>query len=246
MTNMAPGILYGVGVGPGDPDLMTVRAARILAKAPVVAFFRKKGRPGHARRIVAECLCAEALEEPLDYPVTTEIPVSDPGYNGALAPFYAESADRLLAHLKAGRDVALLSEGDPLFYGSFMHLFERLKGHARIEIIAGITAMSGAWAAAGVPITWGDDILSVLPATLDEEVLATRLAGTDAAVIMKLGRHLPKVKRALQRAGCLDRALYVERGTMPEQHIEPLKARDDALEAPYFSLILVPGRGRRP
>ncbi|PSC06689.1 precorrin-2 C(20)-methyltransferase [Alsobacter soli] len=239
------GTLHGVGLGPGDPDLLTVKAVKAVQSAPVIAYFCKRGRRGHARTIVDSWLKPEREELALAYPVTVEIPFADPRYNAALSGFYAESAERIARELEAGRDVALLCEGDPLFYGSFMHLYVRLKDRFRVSIVPGVTGMSGCWTAAGAPITWGDDVLTVLPGTLPRDQLAAKLAATDAAVIMKLGRNFPKVREALAEAGLTDRAIYVERGSMAEEKVLPLRdKRDD--EAPYFSMILVPGQGRRP
>jgi precorrin-2/cobalt-factor-2 C20-methyltransferase len=240
----APGCLHGVGLGPGDPELLTVKAVRCIERAPVVAYFAKAGRRGVARTIVEPWLNGQ-IELPLAYTVTTEIPFSHPDYRGELRGCYDRGAAEIAAHLDEGRDVALLCEGDPLFYGSFMHVHARLKDRYRVEICAGVMGMAGCWAAAGAPMTWGDDVLTVLAGTLPHDILAQRLATTDAAVVMKLGHNFPKVRAALAEAGLLDRAIYVERGTMAGEHVMPLsEKRDD--EAPYFSLILVPGQGRRP
>lgn len=239
------GTLFGVGLGPGDPELVTIKAARLIGEAQVVAYFAKRGRPSHARAIAARYFAKGCEELALDYPVTTEIPFDAPEYVEALSRFYEESARRLAATLESGRDVALLCEGDPMFYGSFMHIFTRLERRFRVEICAGVSGMSGCFAAARQPMTWGDDVLTVLPATLDEDELARRLAGADAAVVMKLGSNFAKLRRALRRAGLIDRAVYVERGAMPGQKIMPLVEKTDD-EAPYFSMALVPGRGRRP
>jgi precorrin-2/cobalt-factor-2 C20-methyltransferase len=242
---IAPGRLYGVGLGPGDPDLLTVRAVRVIQEAPVIAFFSKAGRRGNARKIVDRWMPAQCIELPLCYPVTTEIAVEDPEYAAQLAAFYEASAAAIAGHLRAGRDVAVLSEGDPLFYGSFMHLFVRLKADYRVTIVPGVTGMSGAWAAAQAPVAWGDDILVVLPGTLPLPVLAAHLTEADGAIIMKIGRNLAKVRAALTDTGLLARAIYVERATMDEQLVMPLAQKlDDA--APYFALVVVPGNGRRP
>ena len=241
---MTTGTLFGVGVGPGDPDLLTVKAVRVLERAPVVAYFAKEGNRGVARGIADGWIPVSAEEVPLHYPVTTEIPFDHPDYTAALARFYAEAAERIAEILAAGRDVALLCEGDPLFYGSFMHLYVRLRGGFACEVVPGVTGMSGCWTAAGEPMTWGDDVLTVVPATLGAAALRERLAGADAVVVMKLGRHLPKVRTALEAAGLAERAVYVERGTMAGERVMRLadKRNDDA---PYFSLVLVPGQGRR-
>ena len=242
---MTAGTLIGVGLGPGDPELLTVKAVRALEAAPVVAYFAKRGRRGNARTVADTWIPAGVEELALHYPVTVEIPFDHPDYVAALSTFYAEAAELLAARLAAGQDVALLCEGDPLFYGSFMHLYVRLRWRFSCTIVPGVTGMSGCWTAAGEPMTWGDDVLSVIPGTLPVEALSARLAGTDAAVVMKLGRNLPKVRAALAEAGLLGRAVYVERGTMAAEVVMPLvDKRDD--EAPYFSIVLVPGRGRRP
>ncbi|ACA16896.1 precorrin-2 C20-methyltransferase [Methylobacterium sp. 4-46] len=239
------GTLYGVGMGPGNPDYLTVRAVRVLERAHHLVHFCKAGRRGNARTIADAVVRDPAREWPLAYPYTTELPPEDPTYVSALARFYDEAAAEMAQALGAGRDVAILSEGDPFFYGSFMHLWRRLKDRFPVEVVPGVTGMSGCWTRAGTPITWGDDVLTVLPATLPGPVLARRLADTDAAVIMKLGRHLPKVRAALAQAGLLGRAVYVERGTMAGEAIVPLAEKPDE-SAPYFSIVLVPGEGRRP
>ena len=240
-----PGTLHGVGLGPGDPELVTVKAARLIGEARVIAYFAKAGRTSHARGIAARYFGSDYEEMPLLYPVTTEIPFADPAYNAALANFYAESADRIASRLEAGYDVMLLCEGDPLLYGSFMHMFTRLAERFPVEICAGVSGMSGCFAAARQPMTWGDDVLTVLPATLDEETLTQRLAATDAAVVMKLGGNFAKLRRAMARAGRDHAAIYVERGTMSGERIMPLCAKPDD-DAPYFSMVLSPGSGRRP
>ncbi|MBV1705452.1 MAG: precorrin-2 C(20)-methyltransferase, partial [Hyphomicrobiales bacterium] len=228
----------------GDPELLTVAAVRAIEAAPVVAWFAKAGRRGHART-VADVWMKPCVEIALDYPLTTEIAFDDSRYRSALRAFYDASSLALDAHIDAGRDVALLCEGDPMFYGSFMHVFERLAPRRPVKVIPGITGMSGCWSAALAPMTWGDDALVVLPGTLPEDALARRLREADAAVVMKIGRNFDKVRRAIEEAGLTDRAIYVERGTQGAQRIVPM-AEAGGVAAPYFSLVLVPGRGRRP
>jgi precorrin-2/cobalt-factor-2 C20-methyltransferase len=238
------GKLFGVGTGPGDPELLTLKAVRAIEGADVVAYFAKQGNRSNARGIVAELMTSQ-LEEELGYPVTTEIHRHDERYKSATAEFYAQAAERVAAHLDLGRTVAVLSEGDPLFYGSYMHLHVRLAHRYPTEVIPGITAMSGCWSQAGLPLVQGDDILSVLPGTLEETELAARLDKGGGAVIMKVGRHLPKIRRAIASAGRLDSAVYVERGTMAGGHSIRLADKPDDV-APYFALVLVPGWSTRP
>jgi precorrin-2/cobalt-factor-2 C20-methyltransferase len=237
--------LIGVGTGPGDPELLTLKAVRALAEADVVAHFAKDGRNGNARATVAGYLRPGVVELALLYPVTTEIATSEPAYCSAIADFYVRSAESVEAHLRAGRTVAVLSEGDPLFYGSYMHLHVRLAPRYRAEVIPGITAMSGSWSQAGLPLVQGDDVLSVLPGTMPEVDLVRRLGECEAAVIMKVGRNLGKIRRALASAGKLARAVYVERATMDATASMRLADKPDD-RAPYFSLVLVPGWEGRP
>ncbi len=239
------GTIYGVGLGPGDPDLMSVRADRLLRNAKNVAFFRKPGRSGQARKIVNGMIPEGAVEFPMEYPVTTEIPVTDPRYNELLAAFYEDCTAHLKALSEQGEDVVVLCEGDPFFYGSFMHLYSRLREQTPVEVVPAITGMSGAWTATGDPITWGDDVLTVLVGTLPEDTLAERMAQTDALVVMKIGRNIDKVKRALKTSGLFDRAWIVEFAQMPNQTVTKLSEACEKI-TPYFSIIVVHGQGRRP
>ncbi|OAN80858.1 precorrin-2 C(20)-methyltransferase [Jannaschia sp. EhC01] len=239
------GKIYGVGLGPGDPDLMSVRADRLVRGCKHIAFFRKLGRSGRARTIVNGMLREDAIEFAMEYPVTTEIPLSDPRYNEVLSAFYEACTDHLRALSTSGEDVVVLCEGDPFFYGSFMHLFTRLKGDCDVQVVPAITGMSAAWTASGAPITWGDDILSTVMGTLDEPTLIDAMTRADALVVMKIGRNLPKVRRALEAAGKLESAVLVEYASMEGQSVRPL-SEFDRETLPYFSIILVHGQGRRP
>ncbi|MFY9695913.1 MAG: precorrin-2 C(20)-methyltransferase [Xanthobacteraceae bacterium] len=242
---MSAAKLIGVGVGPGDPELLTLKAMRALGAADVIAHFAKAGNPSHSRAIAAHHLRSGVAELPLYYPVTTELPACSDGYRDALRDFYNDAAAEIAVQLEAGRVVAVICEGDPLFYGSYMHLHTRLSARFPTEIVAGVTGMSGCWSAAGMPMAQGDDVFTVLPATLPEDELTRRLTEADAAVVMKVGRHLPKLRRALQASGRLPRAIYVERGTMAAEKMIPLSAKLDD-EAPYFAVVLVPGWEQRP
>jgi len=238
------GTLYGIGVGPGDVRYLTLRAAALVGSVDVVAFFAKKDHPGNARRIVDKLMAAGRAELRLEYPMTDESPADSAEYEQCIGAFYRQSADDIAALLRQGKSVGLLAEGDPFFYGSFMHMWRRLEGDFPIEVVPGVTGMSGCWTRANVPITWGDDTLAVLPGTLDEQQLVDRLRASDAAVIMKVGRHLGKVRRAVEAAGLLPRALYVERGTMDNERILPLADCAEPAGA-YFAMVLIPGQGRR-
>jgi len=239
---MSAARIWGVGLGPGAADLMSVRADRLVRGAGQIAHFRKAGRMGRARRIVDGMLRADVVEFPMDYPVTTEIPLHDPAYAATLAAFYEDCATRL-RQMVAGGDVVVLCEGDPFFYGSFMHLYTRLIDLSP-QVVPGITGMSAAWTASGQPITWGDDALSVVMATLPEEELTRRIADCDALVVMKIGGNAAKLKRALTAAGVIERAVLVEYAAMPEERVMPFSQAPEKL--PYFAIVLIHGQGRRP
>jgi precorrin-2 C20-methyltransferase / precorrin-3B C17-methyltransferase len=233
------GKLYGVGVGPGDPELITVKAVRLIESADVVAYHAARHGRSNARAIAATHLRDEQIEEALIYPVTTETTDHPGGYQGAIDDFYAESAARLAAHLDAGRDVVVLAEGDPFFYGSYMHMHKRLADRYETVVVPGVTSVSAASAALGRPLMERDEVLTILPGTLPAGELAAHLASTESAAIMKLGRTFPNVRDALERAGRLGDAWYVERATTTGERTARL-ADVDASSVPYFSLALLP------
>ncbi|MGV9942239.1 precorrin-2 C(20)-methyltransferase [Streptomyces sp. NPDC003401] len=235
------GKLYGVGLGPGDPSLMTVRAVEVIAEADVIAYHSARHGRSIARSIAARHIREDHIEEALVYPVTTETTDHPGGYKGAMEEFYAEASARLASHLDAGRTVAVLAEGDPLFYGSYMHMHKRLTDRYDTEVVPGVTSVSAAAARLGAPLAEGEEVLTILPGTLPEEELTARLATTDAAVVMKLGRTFPKVRRALESAGRLEEARYVERATMSKERVAEL-ADVDAESVPYFSVAVLPSQ----
>ncbi|WP_410571335.1 precorrin-2 C(20)-methyltransferase [Amycolatopsis sp. cmx-4-61] len=233
------GTLYGVGLGPGDPELMTVKAARLISEASVIAYHCARHGRSIARSVAEPYLREGQIEEKLVYPVTTETTDHPGGYEGAIADFYELSAKRLAEHLDAGRDVVLLCEGDPFFYGSYMYMHERLAGRFEAVVVPGVTSVSAASSVFGRPLVQRDEVLTVLPGTLPAPELARRLADTDAAAVLKLGRTFSSVREAFAEAGKLDDAVYVERATWGQQRVEPLASVDPA-SVPYFSLALLP------
>ena len=234
------GRLYGVGLGPGDPELVTLKAARLIRDADVVAYHAGRHGSSIARRIAGDLVRGGVIEEQLVYPVTTGTAAHPGGYAGAMADFYEESAARLAAHLEAGRDVVLLAEGDPLFYGSYMYMHDRLADRFHTEVVPGVTSVAAASAAVASPLVRQTDVLTVLPGTMPEPELARRLADTQGAVIMKLGRTFPAVLRALEAAGRDGDAYYVERASTDRQVVLPVKDVDPD-QVPYFSIIVVAG-----
>ena len=236
----SPGTLYGVGLGPGDPELVTVKAARLIERADVVAYHCARHGRSIARGIAEPYLRDGQIEEQLVYPVTTETADHPGGYEGAIADFYESAAARLAAHLEAGRDVVLLAEGDPLFFSSYMHMHKRISGRFETQIVPGVTSVSAAAAAIKTPLVEGDDVLTVLPGTLALDELADRLSGAQAAAIMKVSRHFDGIQDALKRAGRLDGAYYVEHASRTTQRVTPVADVDPA-DVPYMAIVIVPG-----
>ncbi|MEJ5019695.1 precorrin-2 C(20)-methyltransferase [Ochrobactrum vermis] len=237
----AKGRLLGLGVGPGDPELITLKALRLLKSAPVVAYHAAKGKKGNALTIVEEYLSPEQVLVPLIYPVTTEKLPAHLDYEQIVSDFYGEITSTIASHLDRGQDVAVIAEGDPFFYGSFMYIHDRLADRYETEVVPGVCSVLGASAVLGAPLVYRNQTLSVLSGVMSAEELKRRLTDTGAAAIMKLGKNLEKVRTVLGDLGLMDRALYVERATMSNQRIVPL-AEVDGGDCPYFSIILVPGQ----
>ena len=223
------GRLYGLGVGPGDPELLTLKALRLLRAVPVVAYPAPENGESFARSIVAAWIGGHQREIAIRFPMRPGPPPVE---------IYDGVAAELAAELEDGRDVALLCQGDPLFYGSFINVFTRLAGRYRIEIVPGVSSLTACAAAAAIPLVSRDDTLAVIPATLDEDQIAARLAASDTAAIVKLGRHVAKMRRVLDRLGLLDVAVYVEHATLPTQHVAPFACINPVM-APYFSMVLI-------
>ncbi|APE34500.1 ATP-binding protein [Nocardia mangyaensis] len=240
MSEISTGTLWGIGLGPGDPELVTVKAARLIAAADVVAFHSARHGRSISRAIAEPYLRDGQIEEHLVYPVTVETTDHPGGYQGAIDEFYEQAAARLAEHLAAGRDVALLAAGDPLFYSSYMHMHRRLADRFETGIVPGITSVSAASAALGTPLVEGEQVLTVLPGTMPVDELTERLRHTDAAAIMKLGRTFPGVRQALSDSGRLADAYYVERASSTRERVLAAADVDDA-DVPYFAITLVPG-----
>lgn len=223
------GVLYGVGVGPGAPDLITLRAARLIEGARVVAYPTLAGGRSFARAIAADLIAPGAVEIVMDVPMSTERAPAQAAYD--------QGAAQIAAHLEAGRDVVCLCEGDPFFYGSFMYLFARLSGRFQCEVVPGVTSITACAAQAGRPLVARNERLTVLPGPLPEAELRERIAGAESVVIMKVGRHLDKIRGVIAGLGLTDQAMYVERASLPDEVVCPLAQAPDV--APYFSMILL-------
>ena len=226
------GKLYGLGIGPGDPELLTLKAHRILTSVPVIAYPTLENGKVLARAIVAGFIRPGQLEIPMPLPFSVE---------RSSQPYYDLAAAEITKHLEMGQDVAVLCEGEPMLYGSFMYLFNRLSPRFETEVVPGISSTLASAAMLGTPLTYRNDVLSIMPATLDEVTLRDRLRVADAAVIIKLGRHFAKVYQILEELGLLERSLYIERATMANQKITPIKEVNQA-EVPYWALIMIPSQ----
>jgi len=223
------GTLYGVGLGPGAPDLITLRAARLIAQADVVAYPSLAGGASFARAIAADLIADDAQEIIMDVPMTVARAPAQAAYDTGAA--------EISAQLDAGRDVVCLCEGDPFFYGSFMYIFARLSDDYDVEVVPGVTSVTACAARAAMPLAARNERLTVLPGPLDAEELRNRIEGAESVVIMKVGRHLAKIRAVIDALGLTDMAMYVERATLPEEVVLPLK--DAPEKAPYFSMILI-------
>ena len=226
------GNLYGLGIGPGDPELLTLKAHRILTSVSVIAYPTMENGKALARAIVADFIRPEQIEIPMPLPFSVE---------RSSQPQYDIGAEKIAEHLEAGRDVAVLCEGDPMLYGSFMYIFNRLSDRFHTEVIPGISSTFASAAMLGAPLTYRNDVLSIMPATLEADILRDRLAVADAAIIIKLGRHFAKVKAILEELGLFPRALYIERATMPNQTIIPIAAVDPD-QVPYWAIVMIPSK----
>jgi precorrin-2/cobalt-factor-2 C20-methyltransferase len=226
------GRLYGLGVGPGDPELLTLKAHRILTTVPVVAYPCQENGKSVARGIVAHFLNPQQIEVPFVLPFSVD---------HSAQPDYDRAAKKIVDYLQQGQDVAVLCEGEPMLYGTFMYITERLEGQVRIEVVPGISSTLSSAAVLGVPLTYRNDVLSIIPATLEASILRDRITNADAVVILKIGRHFRKVKQVLEELGLLSRALYVEYATLPNQKISPID-QVDPMQVPYWALIVIPSR----
>src|SRR3954454_23418605 len=230
---MTTGHLYGLGMGPGDPELVTLKALRVLRAAAVVAYPAPEAGDSFARRIAAEWLDRGQKEIAIRFPMRPGPPP---------AAICEAAAARLAAVVDQGDDVAFLCQGDPLFYGGFAGIMTRLAPRYRVTVVPGVSSLTACAAAAGLPLVQRDAAMAVIPATLAEEVLARRLAEAECAAIIKLGRHFAKLRRVADRLGLLDGAIYIEHASLPDQRIMPLAEVDPAGHAggvPYFAMALL-------
>jgi precorrin-2/cobalt-factor-2 C20-methyltransferase len=226
------GKLYGIGLGPGDPELLTLKAYRILRSVPIVVYPMSPDGRCISRSIVAEYLQPHQIEMPMVLPFK-------PGESSQ--PGYQLMADKMAVHLAQGQDIAVLCEGDPFFFGTFMYLYNRLNDRFPTEIIPGVSSVMASADMLGAPLTYRNNVFMALSGTLDAEILRSRLLMADAAVLMKLGRNFVKVYGVLESLNLLDRALYIERATMKEQRIIPIR-EVDSTQVPYFAMIVIPSQ----
>lgn len=223
------GTLYGVGLGPGDPELITLKAARLIEGATTIAYPTLAGGDSFARAIASDLIAPDAREIRMDVPMTTAREPAQAAYDAG--------AEKIAKILETGENITCLCEGDPFFYGSFMYLFARLSARFTVEIIPGVTSVTACAAEARMPLAARNERLTILPGPLPEPELRTRIEGAESVAIMKVGRHLPKIRAVLSDLGLTDQATYIERASLPEQKVLPLVQAPE--NAPYFSMILL-------
>jgi precorrin-2 C(20)-methyltransferase len=228
------GTLHLVGVGPGDPELLTLKAARLLATVPVIAFVLTETQSHFALDIARACcnLAAELL--PVAIPMAVRMPNGDFAPNGEA---YAAAAALIADRLAAGRDVAFLCEGDPLFYGSAIYLLALMAGRHPVKVVPGISSVFAAAAAVPIPLVSRSQPLSVLAGPSPDATLRAALARAGSVALIKVGRHFDRIDALLQATGRREQALYIERASLPEQIVARVKDLP-AGPKPYFSLIL--------
>ncbi len=231
---MAEATLYGLGVGPGDPELVTLKAVRIARACPVLAYPAPEHGDSLARRIMAPHLDSDRIE------IAIRMPLSADRYPANAV--YDRAAADLASHLVSGRDVAVLCLGDPFFYGSFMYLFARLAGKHRTIVVPGVTSLAAAASGLGMPLAARNDVLTIIPALLSDDEIAARLQSADAAAIIKLGRHFARMRDLIRRLGLTAQSRYIEHASLPGEQSRPL-AEIDPAAVPYFSLVLIHRRG---
>ncbi len=223
------GKLIGVGLGPGDPELMTLKAHRLISGAAVIAYPTLAGGDSFARAIAAGFFREDVVEIAFDVPMQVSREPAQTAYDLGAA--------RIRDALDLGQDVVLLCEGDPLFYGSFMYMQARLAGDYGVEVVPGVTSVSASSARLGLPLVARNEVLTVIPAPLDIDAIRVRILASDAVAIMKLGRHMPKIRALIDAMGLTPHAVYIERASLPAERSMPLCEAPE--NAPYFSMILL-------
>ena len=239
------GTVFGIGLGPGDPELISLKAYNLIKQNRDIFFFRKKNSTGKVSQTAKKYYQNKTIEHVMEFPVTTEILFSSKEYKTLLSDFYYKCCQRIKLITSDNNNAIVLCEGDPFFYGSFMHLYERLKGTEKIEVVSGISGMTAAWNATKIPITWGDDVLTVVMGTLDEKKIVKSIKYSDAIIFMKIGRHFEKILRIIKKFELLESAFLVEYASMPNEKVTKLMDFK-SLNVPYFSIIIIHGKGRRP
>ncbi len=237
---MTTGRLFGIGLGPGDPELITLKAFKLIQSASVVAYPTAKAGHGNALRTARPHIKPEQQLLPLVYPITAGPKADQPDYLDVMYQFYDDTAEQMATLMDQGHDIALLCAGDPFVYGSFMYWYKRLNERYETIIVPGISSIFAGAVAAQTPWVLRNDTVTVIPGTLPQDAIVQRLQQGDAIVIIKLGRTFSKVKQALEQAGKIDKAIYVERATMTNQKVMPVSQVTEE-EVPYFSMIFIAG-----
>ena len=237
---MRYGKVYGVGLGPGNPELISLKAHELISNARYIGYFSKKNNHSRALNIAKNFLKKNTNLIKMEFPVTTEIPFKDSKYKSLLASFYEQCCNKIISILKKENDFIMLCEGDPFFYGSFIHLYFRLRNKVEVKIIPGITGMSSAWTSSAFPITWRDETLTVIMGTKDEEQINNSIKYSDAIIFMKIGKNFQKINKVLKKNDLYKKAVLVEYASMENERVRKLSEVNEEI-LPYFSIIIVHG-----
>ncbi len=231
----ATGILYGVGVGPGDPELLTLKALRVLQSVPTIYYPAcAPGAKSYASKIIQQHVRPDQALKGLLFPMEKDME--------RLRPIWEESATTMAGDLLAGRDVAFITEGDPFFYSTFVYMDRIMRQRypqVTIEVIPAVASPMAAAARTGVPLAMADERLAVLPATYDDGFLLRALEDFDTVVLLKVNSVMPKVMTLLEKLGLLDRAVFVERCGAPDERVVTDLRQLDGERLNYLSLVIV-------
>ena len=238
---VALGCLYGIGVGPGDPELLTLKALKALQKVPVICVPQAAGRrESYALSIVKDYV------RPEQEILRTPFPTDDAG--GA-AQVWRDTSEMVVERLKKGQDVAFLTEGDPMLFSTFSYVLagvRELCPEAPVEIIPGVSSVMAAAASSGIPLATHGQRLAILPAAYGLDDLSEATSNFDTVVLMKVGPNIVKTLANLRELGLTGQSTYVRRVTTgQEKVITDLNEITDE-DSDYFSLLIVKGKARQP
>ncbi len=236
VSNPHPGILYGIGVGPGDPELLTLKAVRILNETKIIAIPKSKGDAESVVLSIVEKVVDLKDKEILELvlPMTKD--------KAILAKARRDAAALLCGRLRQGQDVACITIGDPLFYSTFSYLIPlvaELLPEVEVKIVQGVSSLNAAAGAALLPLAEADERVAIIPAAYEDERLRDVLWKFDTIVLMKVNKVMDRTLNILDELALKDKAVFVERAGWPEERVvRDLNSLKGKI-ADYFSLVIV-------